>query len=431
VAHDTRYLERIKGRWRCVIAVPRPLYGTLGTKLKRSLHTGSLREAQARRWPVVAELKGLIAGKAQGQPTDSAEAWRAALAAGDGGPDDPTPHLLHDHLEALRGDPIVTEEDVDGSPVYIYHPERERRAVELADRAYGRATPVDTYWEPYLASLAIAERTKGVHRRALGRLREWTQKTSTPFTIQALTRKAAIRFVDDLPTAEATPRYLTLLVGKLSLYWRWLVHREHAEVDPWLGLKLAKPRTPHDQLERPFTDLEVHRLLTGGAPRGLLDLMMVGALTGARLNAILSLRAEDCQGGVFTFKPQKSESKPRKVPIHSSLVGMIEERAHRGEAPKGGGLIFPRLRDASNAFGDFRRRVGVDEQVQGNRRSRVNYHSFRRWWITKAEQAGVQENLIGAVVGHKRPGLSLGLYSAGPSLEQLRQAVEAVRLPGT
>ena len=73
MAHDTRYLERIKGRWRCVIAVPRPLHGTLGTKLKRSLHTGSLREAQARRWPVVAELKALVAGKAQGQPTDSAE----------------------------------------------------------------------------------------------------------------------------------------------------------------------------------------------------------------------------------------------------------------------------------------------------------------------------------------------------------------------
>jgi integrase len=432
VAHDTRYLERIKGRWRCVIAVPRPLHGTLGTKLKRSLHTGSLREAQARRWPVVAELKALVAGKAKGQPTDSAEAWKAALAAGDGGPYDQTPSLLHDRLDALRGDPIVTEEDVDGSPVYIYHPERERRAVEFADRAYGRATPVDTYWEPYLASLAIAERTKGVHRRALTRLQEWCRQTSTPFTVQALTRKVAIRFLDDLPTKEATPRYLTLLVGKLSLYWRWMIHREHVETDPWQGLKLSRVKTPHDQLERPFTDLEVHRLLAGGAPRGMLDLMMVGALTGARLDAILSLRVGDCRDGVFTFKPQKSENKPRRVPIHSSLVGMVTDRSKgkadgQGRSPND--LLFPHLRDASNAFGDYRRRVGVDDLVPGNRRSRVNYHSFRRWWITKAEQAGVQENLIAAVVGHRRPGLSLGLYSAGPSMDQLRGAIEAVKLP--
>jgi integrase len=426
VAHDTRYLERIKGRWRCVIAVPRPLHGTLGTKLKRSLHTGSLREAQARRWPVVAELKATVEGKAQGQPTDSAEAWRAALAVGDGGPNDPTPHLLHDHLDAIRGDPIATEADHEGNRVYLYSPEREQRAAEFADRAYGRATPIDTYWEPYLASLVIEERTKGVHRRALTRLQEWCRQTSTAFTIQALTRKAAIRFVDDLPTKEVTPRYLTLLVGKLSLYWRWMIHREHAEADPWSGLKLAKPKTPHDQLERPFTDDEVHQLLTGPAPRGLLDLMMVGALTGARLDAILSLRVGDCRPGVFTFKPQKSESKPRRVPIHSTLVEMVGGRTAGKASPD---LLFPHLRDASNAFGDYRRGVGVDEVVKGNRRSRVNFHSFRRWWITKAEQAGVQENLIGAVVGHKRPGLSLGLYSSGPSLEQLRQAVEAVRLP--
>jgi integrase len=431
VAQDTRYLERLKGRWRCVIAVPRPLHGTLvggirlGTKLKRSLHTGSLREAQARRWPVVAELKALVAGKAQGQPTDSADAWRAALAAGDGGPNDPTPHLLHDHLDALRGDPIATEQGEEG-PVYIYHPEQERRAVEFADRAYGRSTAVDTYWEAYLASLAIAERTKGVHRRALTRLQEWCRQTSTPFTVQAFTRKASIRFVDDMPPS-TTPRYRTLLVGKLSLYWRWMIHREHAETDPWQGLKLAKPKTPHDQLERPFTDEEVHRLLTGPAPRGLLDLMTVGALTGARLDAILSLRVGDCQRGLFTFKPQKSESKPRRVPIHSTLVEMVGGRMD-GKANTD--LLFPHLRDASNAFGDYRRKVGVDDLVPGNRRSRVNYHSFRRWWITKAEQAGVPENLIGAVVGHKRPGLSLGLYSSGPSIEQLRTAVEAVKLPG-
>jgi site-specific recombinase XerD len=427
VQHDTRYLEKHQGLWRVVVAAPRPSKG----RLKRSLGTASLREAQRLRWPVVAELKAELVGKAPAH-VDEAEAWKAALAAGDGGPDDPTPHLLHDHLDAIRGDPIATEADHDGNRVYLYSPEREQRAVEFADRAYGRATPVDTYWEAYLASLAISERTKGVHRRALIRLQEWCRQTSTPFTIQALTRKAAIRFVDDLPIKEATPRYLTLLVGKLSLYWRWMIHREQTETDPWQGLKLAKPKTPHNELERPFTDREVHRLLTGGAPRGMLDLMMVGALTGARLDAILSLRVEDCRDGVFTFKPQKSETKPRRVPVHSTLLGMVRARCAEDGRMAGKAstdLLFPHLKDASNAFGDYRRKVGVDERVQGNRRSRVNFHSFRRWWITKAEQAGVQENLIGAVVGHRRPGLSLGLYSSGPSLDQLRQAVEAVRLP--
>jgi integrase len=411
---DRRYLQFHHGSW--YVVVGHRERGTDGkpskvVKARRSLHTASLREAQRARWRVVGELKAI---PSQTHPEAASEAWRDALATSTGEPDDPVETALSDHLDRL---------EAQHGTAY---------AKGFADRAYGRATPVDAYWEPYLASLAIAERTKGVHRRALGLLRGWAEKTSTAFTVQAMTRKAAIRFLDDLPTTEAkgrspnTPRYLTLLVGKLSLYWRWMIHREHAETDPWQGLKLAKPRTPHDQLERPFTDSEVNRLLTGPATRSMLDLIRVGLLTGARLDAITSLHVGDCQDGVFTFKPQKSEPKPRRVPVHSSLVEMVAGRM-AGKASTD--LLFPHLRDASNAFGDYRRGVGVDEVVKGNRRSRVNFHSARRWWITKAEQAGLPDNLIGAVVGHRRPGLSLGLYSSGPSLDQLRTAIEAVKLP--
>jgi hypothetical protein len=36
---------------------------------------------------------------------------------------------------------------------------------------------------------------------------------------------------------------------------------------------------------------------------------------------------------------------------------------------------------------------------------------------------------IAAVVGHKRQGETCGTYSAGPSMEQFRACVEAVKLP--
>jgi integrase len=201
-------------------------------------------------------------------------------------------------------------------------------------------------------------------------------------------------------------------------------------------LKLTKARTPHNELERPFTDDEVRRLLSGPASTAMGDLMRVAALTGAHLDAVVDLKVGDCAGGSFLFKPQKSETKPRRVPTSSMLVGLVARRIE-GKAPSDD--LFPewpqppngreRSQYASVDFTDYRRRVGVDEVVPGNRRSRVNFHSFRRWWITSAKQAGVQENLIAAVVGHRRPGLSLGLYSSGPSLEQLRTAIEAVKLP--
>jgi integrase len=81
------------------------------------------------------------------------------------------------------------------------------------------------------------------------------------------------------------------------------------------------------------------------------------------------------------------------------------------------------------AFGAYRKAVGVDERRPGKRRSLVNFHSFRRWFITKAERAGIPEPTIMTVVGHKRPGMTFGVYSGGPQWEQLRACVEAVKLP--
>jgi integrase len=65
----------------------------------------------------------------------------------------------------------------------------------------------------------------------------------------------------------------------------------------------------------------------------------------------------------------------------------------------------------------------------GKRRSRVNFHSFRRWFITMAERADQPESIIAVVVGHKRASMTLGVYSGGPLMEQARRCVEAVSLP--
>ena len=48
---------------------------------------------------------------------------------------------------------------------------------------------------------------------------------------------------------------------------------------------------------------------------------------------------------------------------------------------------------------------------------------------TKAERAGNDGDLIAAIVGHKRSGMTLGRYSEGPEMEKARRCVASVRLP--
>jgi hypothetical protein len=396
---DTRYLELHQGLWRVVVAAPRPSTA----RLKRSLGTSSLREAQRRRWAVVAELK---AQTVQTSGDADAEAWRAALAAGDGSPNDPTPYLFHDHLDALRGDPIATEQGEEG-PVYLYHPERERRALDLATQVY--QTPLDLHLSAFITSRGdVGVDTRVRHERAVRDLSRWLEVP----TVEAVTRRLAIQYVDTLPPGRQDPQ-------RLSLYWQWMVRRELAPTDPWSGLQAAQ--RARVEPERAWTDSEALRLLEGPCSPSMRLLMTVAALSGARLDAILRMGVAD---GMFTFPRQKKEAQDRQVPIHSSLS------KSQGGTPKASDYSFPWPTSgaASQAFKAYRRKVlGADEG--GRRRAVVNFHSWRRWFISKAEQAGQPENVIAAVVGHRRPGLTFGRYSSGPGVELMRACVESVKLP--
>jgi integrase len=405
--HDTRYLEKHQNLWRCIVGYRQ---GGKVIKLRRSLGTASLREAQRLRWRVVSELKAGAHGAQKGAPgrsEEEADAWRAVLAASSGEPHDPVQRALHDHLEALRGDPIVTEEDVDGSPVYIYHPERERQAVEFADRAYGRATPITTHLDAFLASRGeLKADTRKRHEAAVRNLSAWLKGEGLPATIQALDRRVAIRYVDQLSPGHPDPQ-------RLSLIWEWLVKREHATSDPWRELQAA-PRARVEP-ERAWTDDEVQALLSGSASPSMRLLMEVGALTGARLDAIIRM---EVKGDTIILPPQKKERGPRTIPLHSHLANSL-----RGWS----GWQWSNSGAASAMFVLYRRRV-LGPDPPGRRRAVTNFHSWRRWFISKAERAGIDERIISDVVGHARRSMT-GRYSAGASMEQKRACVESVRLP--
>ncbi|OCJ03437.1 hypothetical protein A6U85_28565 [Agrobacterium sp. 13-626] len=123
--------------------------------------------------------------------------------------------------------------------------------------------------------------------------------------------------------------------------------------------------------------------------------------------------------------------------MHPELLEIVKRRS-KGKGPQE--WLFDELvdeRDAGDVFGkrfrQYRLKLGVDDKQPGQRRSLVNFHSFRRWFITEAERAGVAESTISSssVVGHEegRKSITLGTYSDGPAWEQMRTCVTSVNLP--
>jgi hypothetical protein len=147
--------------------------------------------------------------------------------------------------EEMLGDPVATETDPDtGGPVYIYDAGRESAAGLFAAMASGRATPIECHHGDFLAQSLTKARTKSDDRRAIAFLSAWCDQTGTSATLEAITRKEAFRLHDALPKlpgAPASPVTLNKYLGRLSVYWQWLVTGSLSRPTCGRGLRYRNP----------------------------------------------------------------------------------------------------------------------------------------------------------------------------------------------
>jgi integrase len=164
------------------------------------------------------------------------------------------------------------------------------------------------------------------------------------------------------------------------------------------------------------------------------DFLRTAVLTGMRREEIGQLRVRDCTGGVFVVQAGKTDAAVRRVPIHSALITLVEARM-KGKPP--GACLFDEITSKNpertdplgKAFTRYRRSLGIQEGT--GRRSLVNLHSFRHWFITAAVNATNLPHMVSLLVGHEEglKGMTLGRYWAGDDDQALRAVVEAVKLP--
>lgn len=413
--------------------------------LQRSLRTGKYAEAVKRLPVVAAELRLELAALQARAPRPAAPVpvdedaawWKARIRSVGGRPEAGIPEELDNEWDAeieRRLGPVIGETS-HRQPIYQGEAEAER----LAALVFGRVLPVQAELERFLAESALTERYAGRHRRAAERLRTWLVKRNGSDDLRRVTRREAGEFVDHLLSGGMVAATANSLVSSLRVYWSWMERRIGIEGNPWTGQSRKARQTEAAANKRPFTDDEVVNLLNGRTYRTLHDLMRIAALSGMRIDEIARLTVATAAGGVLRVTEGKTASSLREVPVHPDVAEVIERRS-QGKAPTA--RLFDELSappsrkkelsaKASERFTAYRRALGIDARADGQRQSDVDFHSFRRWFITKAEMAGQPPHLISAVVGHVegRKGMTLGTYSGGPSLAQKRAVVDSIRLP--
>jgi integrase len=442
---DRRHLEQHGRQWRVRVKVPAALRLTLGkAALVAPLHTDSLARANLLKWEVVARLKSEIeqarqtvaARSAGGDPVvvEGME-WRDAIAAEAAYADEPVlPDLAIDRAEELERQ---------------HGFEKARAFVAVAT---GAATPLAALVDAWLSEANYSGRTETARRQAVRRLLAWCQAAHISAVVETVDRKVAGRFVSEVFVAKGIdPATANKLITGLSAFWRWLIKRGHATINPWerQSLKLKKVLTEDgENAKRPFTDSEVATIVSG-AQGHLADLCRLGALSGMRLGEMAELRVRNVRGSVMRVVQGKTDAATRDVPIHPAISAMIAARC-AGKNPDA--FVFHELplqrsrarsrgAPVSQAFTRLLRGLGLDDRLEGRRQARTDFHSFRRWFIRKAVDAleagatGFTAWTIADVVGHSNEagplGKTMGRYPGAAPTEARRACVEAVTLPDT
>ncbi len=430
-----------------------------------NLGTSDLREAQRIRDELERETSETFAHVRAGRPVAA-----AALSARERG-------ILH--REAIAA---VVEDQQDGpdAPLGLYDvavvsaedaadslPTPEERAAFL-DALHGHE-PVDAHLDAYLDLAQLAPKTRNERRGLVGLLAKWAAaQRPKALTLDRMDRRQAGRYVseviDKLHPATQT-KHLTALRG----YWKYLAARGLIELPPgeprgsgwpWNDQQLENrgkrvERGSQAAKERAFTDDEIRALLYGPDPEGMRadhipairDALRISLLSGMRMAEVLTLWVEEVReepegaerpgeaGLVFDIQQGKTEAAARRVPVHPDLVELVKRRT---AGKDGKAWLFHELareRDPGDTFGKrfhrFRKLLGVDDVRPGQRRSLVNFHSARRWFVTTARHAGQPKETVADVVGHvpDEKDVTFGVYTSGASSAQMRACVEAVQLP--
>ena len=182
--------------------------------------------------------------------------------------------------------------------------------------------------------------------------------------------------------------------------------------NPARGLLIPGAHNKAESYE-PFTNGELARIF---APGPYLKRMrmpdchwgpLIAAFTGARAEEIASLDAKDVYPvkgvWIFDITKGKTANAVRRVPIHVKLLELGFLDYHKAIADAGHARLFPHLVDGKNGYKkNMCRMFGnhLDATEVDVKHPLKVFHSFRHTVVTALTDAGVNDGLKRALVGH-------------------------------
>lgn len=225
-------------------------------------------------------------------------------------------------------------------------------------------------------------------------------------------------------------------IGFVRNYYKWLKLNQHvgaSEANPFVADEIMLSQKLKEKEEyKPFEMFELAEIKQAVRDMGderLLRYIEIAQWTGMRLAEIAQLSGKSIitRDGVECIRV-KDDAKTkagsgRLIPIAKTLADRVSLKELPYPPP-------PVLNKRTKKLVPY---AGVDVGKKfGRLKTKLGYgplhvfHSIRKTCTTHFEQAEVAEGITADIVGHKKQTMTYGLYSGGTSVEQRKEAVDAM-----
>ncbi len=414
-----QHLELRYRTYFALLTIPKDVQFILGKKrFFQTTQTGDIRIAQAK--------ANLLVIK-----------WKAAIAEARNRSDDPILNSAKELNLLLKSSPRHLVEDVIAEETErIRGTNGELQASTFNQVATGRSKLLETYaeqWEKHQL-LMLEKKTVAQMKSDLSHLFSFVPTTNL------LTDANCDLWINNLAQQNNyKTSSVTRIIGSCNNFYRYLQEIGvvlDSATSPFKvprAYKASKKAKANAKKKRdswlPFTPIElemIHDVAVFKEDRELVNLIIIGAYTGARIEELCSLKISsiDLDQKTIAILDAKTDAGNRIVPIHPRIVSLIKQlSAQSSDEYLFGGLTENKFGDRSNAIG---KRFGRLKAELGFDRRHV-FHSIRKSFVTALEQADVPESVSADIVGHEKQTMTYGHYSGGSSLEQKRKAIAKVQ----
>jgi integrase len=442
------YLKRRRLGWYVQLTVPRDIQETVGAKvLTRSLQTQDLAEANRRKHAVLAEWHALFAqAAAQDAPPPKrpvretperllqiAIEEREAIDAGERDPEEAEAGLDAAMDRYLDQQAERLGRDSEGYPPL---PPEAHAILQRASRTLSGQLQrsLGRHVERYLEEVAehLTAQTVGDKRRRLAAFQNWfgserepsevTRTIAGSYVSQVIQKRTQKRAGVVTPLSPTTRKKE---VSDLRSFFDWIAARGIVEANPFDRMSGTVKTSTRGKApaRRPWLPSELSKVLHGVPPSDpLWSLTVIAAYTGMRREEVGELQVSAVDGKVLRIEEGKTAAAVRRVPIHPAIAPLVKQLAKTSADDYlipgllRGGPDHKRAWYVGKRFGRIIRKLGIADPA-------LDFHALRGTVITQLEGAGVPVSTIQLIVGHKRQGMTFGVYSGGMPDKAKRDAI--------